>query len=198
MKIIKFLSAMMLAMVAFNAHAVDTRGLTKEQAAEVERQVQEYKNANKPSVVDQVKEANAAAVDMTGKWADVSLAISNGIVDTAAKLGVEANKFASTSLGKLTVVLIVWKVMGKSIIFILLGFVFIASAPFVVPRVWFWVSTADVTYTDKKTWYGREYRVVASRTSRDGEFSLIIPVACAGATLGFLMIAGLNLIMAGV
>ena len=49
------------------------------------------------------------------EWVGVGAAIGDGLVATAGKLGVEVNKFATSPVGKLAMVLIVWNYMGDEI-----------------------------------------------------------------------------------
>lgn len=52
-------------------------------------------------------------VDAAAKWAELGKSIGIGVVSAARELGVAANEFAQTDVGKVTVAVIVWKFMGQ-------------------------------------------------------------------------------------
>lgn len=71
-----------------------------------------------------------------GNWVGVG-----GEVGEAVRSGLEAvvdvaDQFGQTDVGKFTLVLVAWKVMGKDTIRILLGFIFIALVTWIFMRVY--------------------------------------------------------------
>jgi len=69
----------------------------------------------------------ASTASKVSEWAEVGKNISQGIVAAAKELGVEANAFAVTPLGKTTLVVLLWHFFGKSMLFLVMLF----AIPFV-------------------------------------------------------------------
>lgn len=53
--------------------------------------------------------------DTAGKWAEIGHAIGSTLVTTARDLGVTANQFAMTPVGKIVVAIVVWKYLASDI-----------------------------------------------------------------------------------
>jgi len=100
----------------------DFNTLTPTQKAAIVSQIAQAKERNGPSTpaISTPKELK--------EWAEVGSAVGKGLVATAKELGIEVNAFAQTSIGKLAIVLIVWKVMGGDILHIFGGIVWFMVA----------------------------------------------------------------------
>lgn len=57
-----------------------------------------------------------AAVDVAAKWAELGKSIGVGMVSAAKEIGVAANQFIQTDVGKITAAVIIWKFMGEDAI----------------------------------------------------------------------------------
>lgn len=74
---------------------IDTSGLTEEQKAQLTLQ----------------------AVQMKGEpWAEVANAVGTGVAQTAESLGVAANEFVDTPVGKMTAFVIIYQFIGKDLV----------------------------------------------------------------------------------
>jgi len=91
----------------------DFNTLTGVQKAEIVAAIARAKSQNGP--------AHVATPEKLKEWAEVGSAVGKGLVATAKELGVEVNAFAQTGVGKLAIILIVWKVMGGDILHIFGG-----------------------------------------------------------------------------
>ncbi len=97
-----------LLFVCSSAFAIDSRGLTKMQEAEIQIQIEKMKD-QKP-IAEQAKEL-----------ASISHEIAKAIGSTAKELGVEVNNFAVTPVGKMTMYIIVWKMLGSELLHYIVG-----------------------------------------------------------------------------
>lgn len=88
---------------------IDTDGLSPTQEAELQLQVERMRNSQTPTV-DDVKE-----------YAALGHEIGSAIASTAKELGVAAEEFAHTSVGKITIGLIVWKLIGNDLLQAVVG-----------------------------------------------------------------------------
>lgn len=98
--------------VAGQSRQLDTSGLTPEQIAELQIQASKMKSpANISATVR--KEATA--------WADLGANIGTAMVSAAKEIGVAANEFSQTGLGKIVTGIIVYKVLGRDILGVIFG-----------------------------------------------------------------------------
>ena len=111
MKKLIVIAVMLFPLWAFGQH-VDTRGLTKEQIAELTIAANKMKTPEGVSASVR-KEATA--------WADLGANIGSAMVSAAKEVGVAANEFSQTSLGKIVTVIIVYKVIGRDILGVVVG-----------------------------------------------------------------------------
>lgn len=83
---------------------------------------------------------------------EISKALGAGLAETAKQLGIAANDFAKTPVGKLTTLLIVWHFIGTQLIHTIFGFLWLAAT---IPT-WIWMYrrqffTKTTTYYDKNS-----------------------------------------------
>jgi len=71
------------------------------------------------------KDNNSEAIVSYQKYAEIGKSIAIALGEAAKQLNVEMNAFSTTSVGKITIYLIIYKLIGKDIIrlFILLGII---------------------------------------------------------------------------
>ena len=89
---------------AASAAEVDTSGLTDKQVAELALQAEQMKS-NIPGDLQDAEE-----------WVDWGTGIGKAISATAAELGVAVDDFSRTGVGKITIGVIVYKVIGKEVV----------------------------------------------------------------------------------
>ena len=64
------------------------------------------------------------------QWVDIGAEIGSGLASTAKELGIAANEFVNTPVGKLTAGIIVWHFLGSSLIHLVFGFLwFVITVP---------------------------------------------------------------------
>jgi len=98
-----------------NAQRVNTDGLTEEQKAELALQAAKMKTQNNTPAPGGIL-SEELSPEKLNEWVDLGKNIGMAVAATAKELGVAADEFLQSTTGKITVVLIVWKVMGEDII----------------------------------------------------------------------------------
>lgn len=101
----KFFIAASLALAAFAANANTTITLTPEQAAQLA----------KASTTD-AKNISAVVREEASAWGEMGANMGKALVGAAKEVGVAANEFSQTPLGKVTVAVVVYKVIGEDLI----------------------------------------------------------------------------------
>lgn len=112
-KVLLFLTSVV---IAFSAHAngIDTSKLTAEQIATVQAQVAEMSKSSPQGTSAAVrKEAEA--------WGELGSNVGKAMVGAAREVGVAANEFAATGLGKVTVAIIAYKLIGEEAMGVIVG-----------------------------------------------------------------------------
>ena len=92
---------------------VDVSKLTTEQAAQIQKQVQEMQQ--QPTNVSQTVRKETEA------WGELGANMGKALIGAAKEVGVAANEFAGTSLGKITVAIVAYKIIGRDILKIASG-----------------------------------------------------------------------------
>lgn len=137
------------------ANTVDVSGLTPQQIAEIQQQVENKKSETPEGKV-------RSAVEKANEWVDIGEGIGAGVAAAARETGQVVNEFATTPVGKMTTFVILYKVIGKDILSAVVGT--IALAIFIT--IW-------VTYTyrffskQKKITYGEGKSKVVEYRDRD-------------------------------
>lgn len=104
------------------------------------------------------------------EWVDIGSAVGVGLASTAKELGVAANDFANTPVGKFTVFLIAWNYMGQDFLRIAFGFVWLTT---LIPT-WIWLyrrasfDTA-VSYFEKGEGPGGARKIIEKTRNAIGE-----------------------------
>jgi hypothetical protein len=109
-----FATLLMLSSGAIAQHvpaptAVSLEGLTADQIKAVQTQIDQAKRQAKPELT-----AMDTAVEL-------GRIIGSGLVATARELGIAANDFAKSDLGKVVMYILVWKYLGQDILGIAIG-----------------------------------------------------------------------------
>lgn len=134
--------------LAAHALEVDPDGLTDEQKAKIQLEIEALKKQkksqeNEPKTVEKIKE-----------YVELGQAIGVGLGSAAKELNVTVNEFASSPVGKIATVIIVWKFIGREAIHYLAGSLFLVVAL----SAWFYLLRRiciikSVTYTPvEKCW----------------------------------------------
>lgn len=92
--------------------------LTKEQQATLLVQAAQMQKDNTASGT------STSTREVVKEWATLGADFGHGLASTAHELGIEANAFVNTPVGRLTAAIIVWKLMGGALIHIFGGTLF--------------------------------------------------------------------------
>jgi hypothetical protein len=156
-KAFMFLMISMLAVITVSAQTtypsekitVNTSDLTIDQLAKIKAE-QEIETLQKK-------------LDTYGNWVGVG-----GEIGTAVKEGLTAvvdvaDKFGKTDVGKFTLVMVAWKVMGKDIVRIFLGLIFITTLTIFMFRIYRKTFTAyriETSSNGLRFWLPKTYSVI--------------------------------------
>jgi hypothetical protein len=142
-KFIVSVSLALCAATAFSSQAMlDTSGLSDAQVAELKahaaKVVADAANASAGNSVAAAVANPGAAVTLAATWGSQAAAAAEGFAKAlgiaAKELGITVNDFLHTDAGKLTAVLIIWKVAGVAVLKILYGLAFV-TVGMVITRV---------------------------------------------------------------
>ena len=100
-------------------------------SAELNQEIAQMNDAQKAEALAQIRAGRSPTAEAARDWVDIGNALGEGIAATAEKLGMVANDFAESPLGKLAIILIVWNYMGESIILIVSGFTLLVGGTLV-------------------------------------------------------------------
>ncbi len=110
------------------------------------------------SIADaQTKESEV--IDTVDKWVNVGERIGKMVGGAAREVGVAANEFIQTDVGKMTAAMIIWNYMGADVVDVLVHVVG-GSMFIVIGLTWIFIvmrrsSPTQVTYsTTEKNWFG--------------------------------------------
>lgn len=100
---------------------IDVNGLTEEQKADLVKQAEQMKkqSGTKETIIDKVSNP-----ENLNKWIEVGQGMGVAIAEVAKHVGVAADEFLKSSAGKITLALIVWKVIGRELVHLSGGIVF--------------------------------------------------------------------------
>lgn len=145
-----------------NGAYIDTSKLSKAQIAELAAKAEEM-GATTPVNVSATVRQEAEA------WGTLGANMGKAMVGAAREVGVASNEFANTSLGKVVVGIVAYKVVGKDI----LGVIFGSMILVIGYSLAIWMMTtrrwSDVTYEYEPVLWGmyKRQRVVKSHTDSD-------------------------------
>jgi hypothetical protein len=165
--------------------SVDVSKLTPEQIAQINSQVSEMTKDPVNVSATVRKEAEA--------WGELGANMGKAMVGAAREVGVASNEFANTSLGKVVVGIVAYKVVGKDILGVIFGSLILAIGYSLA----IWVLTTRrwsvVTYEYDPVFWGmfKKQRILSTRTDTDVITGKILS---AGALALFTTIVGLKTI----
>lgn len=113
--------AIALMFVTVPAFAQQSQPTPENVSQELNREIALMTDAEKTELLSTVK-SGAGTSTKVREWVEIGEGIGAGLVATAERLGVAANDFATTPIGKLAIGLIVWSYLGSTIIGLTLGF----------------------------------------------------------------------------
>lgn len=165
---------------------IDTTGLTKSQKAELAVQAAKLAENNEAPKIP-----TPPVVEQVDKWVAIGANVGKGLAGAAKELGVAANEFVQTPVGKITAGLIIWKVAGNDIMylgkhFVLAPMIFIIALSF---WTWFFRRTClDITVTQTVATDGKLGKKIKEVSRRSSDFIAIIVV-------GYVVIFGASAII---
>lgn len=139
-KILAAVAALSILATPAFAETVYVDGLTAEQKAAVEAQIAQTKAEN-------VSGKSTSAAQAVNEWVEVGKGLGSGLAAGAKEMGVVVNDFAKTDVGKFTMFVIFFKVMGSTLIHLAAGV------------LWFTVMGALWFYFYKKLWEPSEVEI---------------------------------------
>lgn len=128
-KIIGLLSIFVLMLVAIPTQAQQTKQVGDPTTYMTAEQLAKYTGDMK--IADLEKK-----LETYGNWVGVGGEVGNAIEEGLTAVVDVADKFTGTDVGKFTMVLVAWKVIGKDLVRILLGLIFLAIITLLFFRVY--------------------------------------------------------------
>lgn len=95
--------------------SLSLEGLTAEQAKSIQDQVAQAKRKAAPELTTMDKAVELGRI------------IGSGLVATAKELGIAANEFAKSDLGKVVMYILIWKYLGQDILGVMIGIPFLIA-----------------------------------------------------------------------
>lgn len=139
--------------------------MSKEQVEMLKKQIEIKEAAPEQSTTQKVSE-----------WANIGKNVGEGLVATAKELGVAANDFAKTDLGKLTIIILLWHFFGKSLVILAFCVIYPIFIPFIMR--YFKDIIVGYNYREiKKNLFGKEYVKTVkdyNDIGADGVFGLFV------------------------
>jgi hypothetical protein len=165
--------------------SVDVSKLTPEQIAQINNQVSEMTKDPVNVSATVRKEAEA--------WGELGANMGKAMVGAAREVGVASNEFANTSLGKVVVGIVAYKVVGKDILGVIFGSLILLGGYSLAVWVFTTRRWSDVTYEYVPVLWGMytKQRVVKSHTDSDVS---VTKVLAGGAILALTTLIGLRTI----
>ena len=115
-------------------------------------------------------------LDTYGNWVGVGGEIGNAVKEGLTAVVDVADKFGKTDVGKFTLVMVAWKVMGKELVGIVLGLLFFFLFTFLL--IWLYkrlIVARKVMVENPGFWkYPKKYEVV--KTELDGDGVLVLTI----------------------
>jgi hypothetical protein len=130
-----------------------------------------------------------AKVEVVKQWVDIGQAIGSGLAASAKELGIAANEFAQTPVGRFTVFLIAWHFIGSTLVHISFALLWL----FLCTGIFVWIYRRasiekTITYYDKGAGpNGATKVVVRTPKSLSENLGSIITCSVAVATIIFVI-----------
>lgn len=140
---------------------VDTSGLSTEQVNQLKQQAQSMKSdpANVSAKVRQEAEA----------WSELGANMGKAMVGAAREIGVAANEFATTPLGKVVVVMTAYKIAGKDLLGVVFGSIIMVFGYSLALWIFFTRRWSKVKYEYEPMFWGafKRARIISTETDED-------------------------------
>lgn len=119
----KLIAAVLLATTTLMAasQTIDTSGLTQQQIQEIAAKAAELKAKNPEGAVADAQDVSKAIRTEAGAWGELGVNMGKAMVGAAKEVGVAANEFAATDLGKIVTFMVVYKYIGEEVLSIIFG-----------------------------------------------------------------------------
>jgi hypothetical protein len=121
-----------------DARYLDLSKLTDQQKADLMAKAAEMQNQQASGISEQAR-------NEISKWSELGVGMGHAAVAAAKEVGMAANEFVSTPLGKVTMGVVVYKVIGKDVLKLAVG-LSIMVFMFTVAVVMLFRKKGDVTY----------------------------------------------------
>lgn len=138
----RFFKAALLSLALFAGIATTApaaNAVEKSPVLDISTLSEEQQLTLRKSMLDMKKQAAEATpvetVKKISEWASLGQQFGAGLAQTAKELGIAANEFVNTPVGKLVAAIIVWKLMGGALVHIVAGVAF-----FIVAMSFWWVN----------------------------------------------------------
>jgi hypothetical protein len=125
-----------ISMIAMPLQAQTTQQVTVDYSDLTPAQQAQY-NADK--LITEQKAQLAVAekkIEQFGDWVGVGGEVGKAIEEGLSAVVNVADEFSGTDVGKFTMILVAWKVMGKDVVKILLGIIFFIVMAFLITRIY--------------------------------------------------------------
>lgn len=129
------LSSLSFAGIDSRAISGDFNDLPEHTKLAIAKQIADAKAAQKPSLPGVVETVAAVTPERLNEWAEKGKGIGMAIGSAAKELGIAANDFLKTDAGKMTMGIILWKMLGHDITHFIGGFVFF----FTLASIWVYI-----------------------------------------------------------
>lgn len=106
---------------------VDVSGLTDAQVADLQVKASSLKATNLTEKAANMSTANPLSPNNISQYAELGKDLGVGLASTAKELGIAANEFAETPVGHIAMALIIYKVIGNSVLHFICGFLWLTS-----------------------------------------------------------------------
>jgi len=176
------------------AQTADTRGLTEAQKADIDLQIAKMKADTVKGVVNPDVNLSATVRKEAEAWGEMGANMGRAVVGAAKEVGVAANEFAATPLGKVTVGVVVYKVIGKDVLGVVIGSLLVLFGSILGAYVlikYRWGSSYKYDY--KPFLWGMWQRKVVIETSENDE-GAIARIVVGVIIIGLSLVIGLNCI----
>jgi hypothetical protein len=118
--------------VAGETATIDTTGLTAAQVQEVKDKAVALKELSEAKPIAIAKAVQTEA----SEWSALGQNMGIAMIAMSRELGIAVSEFAQTDIGKVATAVIVYKIIGASIIKQIVGFLFLTVGLFAVYRAW--------------------------------------------------------------
>lgn len=157
----KKIFTLLLLTISIATASISTDGLTEKQKAEIALQVaniKEQSGVTTTSTVDTIV-TNLSKFESIGEQTGIAVKRSlEAVVDVS-------NKFGDTPVGKITIALVVWRIVGSDIALLLLGIIIFSIGLFLFKRIYF-ERKIPTSYTNEPRLWG----LYTTRVPKDYHF----------------------------